>query len=408
LSTKSLEFQFLHYEPIYSNLKVSYDGYSKLYNEFKEAGDDNVAFKVLSYFYAGMLYVVKGDEVFGKGKKDDARINYEEALKLLVRARASRGREGDRIFNEMVKWINYSEGMYRICTSYLEEDLGKQISAAQEAVKFFEDFAENRKIEENKIDISVSQARISFAKYVHELKQSESMPENTKFAKKHLLTARTELMKANFMFKTLDDEMENLQNKIDEITKLHIVGRAEWFWDQGTQNIVVSNFNEALRFFAIASKYYARASVICANFMEQRLYLALSRITQASQLESEANELYKRRDNPIDASSKFKEAVESVDIALGLLSSIKSESLIMNMTAQRSFYEALSLETEGIALFDQEKFKEALAKFEEAMKRLEETQISASEGNLEQLLEFVRTSKSEVEGYISMAQAMAI
>ncbi|OLS31854.1 MAG: hypothetical protein HeimAB125_14820 [Candidatus Heimdallarchaeota archaeon AB_125] len=408
MSTKSLEFQFLHYEPVYSNLKTSYDGYSKLYNEFKDAGEDNVTFKVLSYFYAGMLYVVKGDEVFGKDKKDDAQKNFEEALKLLVRARASRGREGDKIFNEMVKWINYAEGMYRICSSYLEEDSDKQIQAAKEAIGFFEEFSENRKSDENRVDLSVSNARISYAKYVLEFKLSESKSDNTKISKKHLLNARTELMKANFLFKSLDDEMDDLHNKIDEITKLHIVERAEWFWDQGTQNIIVSNFTEALRLFAIASKYYARASVICANFMEQRLYLALSRITQASQLESEANELYKRRDNPIDASSKFKAAVESVDIALGLLSSIKSESLITNMTAQRSFYEALASETEGIALFDKEQFKDALAKFEEAMKRLEETHLSASEGNLEQLLEFVRTAKSEVEGYISMAQAMTI
>ena len=398
----------MHYEPIYSNLKTSYDGFSSLYNEFKEAGEDNVAFKVLSYFYAGMLYVVKGDELFGKNKKTDAHTNYEEALKLLVRARASRGREGDRIFNEMVKWINYAEGMQRICSAFLDEKIEEQIQNAQEAIKFFEDFSENRKLDENRIDSRVSISRISYAKYIYNLKLAEANPDNTRISKKHLLYARTELMKANFLYKSLGNEMEDLQNKIDEITKLHIIGRAEWFWDQGTQNIILSNFEESLRFFAIASKYYSRASVICANFMEQRLYLALSRITQASQFESEASELYKRKDNPTDASSKFKDAVESVDIALGLLSSIKSESLIMNMTAQRSFYEAQSLETEGIALFDKEQFKEALVKFEEAMKKLEETHLSASEGNLEQLLEFVRTAKSEVEGYISMAQAMAI
>ncbi len=407
LSTKSLEFQFLHYEPVYSNLKTSYDEYSKLYNEFKEAGEANVAFKVLSYYYAGMLYVVKGDELFKKDKKADAQKNYEESLKLLIRAKASRGREGDRIFDEMVTWINYSEGMFRICNSFLDQNIENQIQTAKEAIGFFEEFTENRKSVDNPIDVSVSNSRISYAKYLYELKIAESITDNTKESKKHLLYARTEIMKANFLFKSLDKEMEDMQNKIDEITKAHIVGRAELFWDQGTENIIISNFNEALRFFAIASKYYSRASVICSNFMEQRLYLALSRITQASQFESEANELYKRRDNPIDASNKFKKAVESVDIALGLLTSIKSESLIKNMTAQRSFYEALASETEGIALFDQEQFKDALSNFEEAMKRLEETHLSASEGNLEQLLEFVRTAKSEVEGYISMAQAMS-
>jgi hypothetical protein len=76
------------------------------------------------------------------------------------------------------------------------------------------------------------------------------------------------------------------------------------------------------------------------------------------------------------------------------------------MTAQRSFYEALSLETEGINLFDNESFSEANEKFEEAMKKLDETQLKATEGNIDQLLEFVRTAKSEIEGYISMTKAM--
>ena len=213
-------------------------------------------------------------------------------------------------------------------------------------------------------------------------------------------------MKANFIYKSLNEELSETQNKIDEITKAHIVARAEGYWDKGSILISESNFTEAQRYFTIASKYYARASVICANFMEQRLYLALSRITEASQYESEANEMYKRQDKPKEASEMFNKAVDIVDIALGLLTSIKSESLINNMTAQRSFYEALALETEGIFLFDSEKFNEALQHFENSMKKLEETQISASEGNIDQLLEFVRTAKSEVEGYISMAQAM--
>jgi tetratricopeptide (TPR) repeat protein len=213
-------------------------------------------------------------------------------------------------------------------------------------------------------------------------------------------------MKANFFYQSLEKELEELQNLIDEITKLHIVSRAEGFWDQGSENIALSQFNKALRYFAIASKYYARASEICENYMEQRLYLALSKITLASRFEAEANELYKRQDNPEQASKHFHKAVEIVDIALGFLATIKNETLINNMTAQRSFYEGLSFETEGIFFFDQEKFNEALAKFELAMKKFDETQQKASEGGLEQLLEFVRLARSEVDGYISMAKTM--
>lgn len=406
MSTKSLEFEFIPYEPIFSNLKETYNQYSRLYNDFTKAGEENVAFKVLSYHYAGMLYVIKGDELNTKKKYDEALKSYEEGLKLINRSRASRGREGDRIFNEMVLWINYCEGMQRICQSYIEEDTSRKLSLLEESVTFHNNFYETRKINDDSISVIAAEARSCYTQYIHNLFSSELHSDNTKQAKKYLLKARTEIMKANFIYNSLNEELEEIHNKIDEITKSHIVARAEKYWDQGTTHITESNFNEAQRDFAIASKYYIRASAICANFMEQRLYLALSRITEASQYEAEANEMYKRQDKPKEASELFNQAVDIIDIALGLLTSIKSESLINNMTAQRSFYEALAFETEGIFLFDSEQFDEALIFFEDSMKKLEETQISASEGNIDQLLEFVRTAKSEVEGYISMARAM--
>ncbi|MHA1406809.1 MAG: hypothetical protein ACTSSG_05455 [Candidatus Heimdallarchaeaceae archaeon] len=55
---------------------------------------------------------------------------------------------------------------------------------------------------------------------------------------------------------------------------------------------------------------------------------------------------------------------------------------------------------------DKEEFEQATERFEQAIKKLDETQLSASEGNLENLIEFVRTAKSEIEGYISMAKAI--
>lgn len=406
MSTKSLDFVFVPYEPIFSNLKETYNQYSKLYNDFKDAGEENIAFKVLSYHYAGMLYVIKADELRIKKNYKDALSNYEEGLKLINRSRASRGREGDKIFNEMVLWINYCEAMIKLCQSFTETDLSKKIKLLEESVNLNRDFYEARKLEEDKTILIAAEARNCYTQFNYNIALSELHKDNSKTAKKYLLEARTEIMKANFIYKSLNEELSETQNKIDEITKAHIVARAEGYWDKGSILISESNFTEAQRYFTIASKYYARASVICANFMEQRLYLALSRITEASQYESEANEMYKRQDKPKEASEMFNKAVDIVDIALGLLTSIKSESLINNMTAQRSFYEALALETEGIFLFDSEKFNEALQHFENSMKKLEETQISASEGNIDQLLEFVRTAKSEVEGYISMAQAM--
>ena len=403
---KAPEFKFVHYEPVYSDIEDVYYQFSQILEEFKEQGEENVNAKVLSYFYEGMLLLLEGDQFINSKDYPQAKLKYEEGLKLLVRSKASRGRDGDQIFDEMVKWISYTEAMQKICSVHEEEDAGKNTQAIEEILQKFNSFLEERKKENNPIDELIAKARISYVKYLQKRTESIGLEENTKKYKKILLKARFELMKANFLFRSFGDELTELQNNIDEITKQHIIGRAEGFWDQGTQNITLSNFEEAQRHFGIASEYYSRASEICANFMEQRLYLALSRITQASELESKANSFYKRKDKPKEASDILFQAVETVDLALGLLTSIKSESLIRNMTAQRSYYEALASETEGIYLFDNEKFSEAIDKFDIAMKKLEETQLSATEDQLEHLLEFVRTGKSEVEGYISMTKAM--
>lgn len=400
------EFQIVHYEPLYSDVNLVFNTILELSNDFKERGEDNVNIRVLAYFYEGMLNIIKGDDLYKQKQYDQSLDHYEEGLKLINRSRASRGREGDQIFDEMVKWISYAEGMKKLSETYSEEDIDKKLSLVTESIKEFEIFLERRKKEQNHIDEIVAKARISYANYLYKKIESAKFVDNSKKYKKYLLEARSKLMKANFLYRSFDDELTELQNSIDEITKQHIVNRAEGFWDRGTVNIMNSNFSEALRLFTIASKYYSRASEICENFMEQRLYLALSRITEASSIEANASELYKRKDKPKEASEKFKEAVEVVDIALGLLTSIKSETLINNMTAQRSFYEALSLETDGINMFDNENFVEANDKFEKAMKKLDETTLIATEGNIDQLLEFVRTSRSELEGYISMTKAM--
>ena len=403
---KAPEFQFIHYEPVYSILEDVYYQFSQILEKFKELGEENVAAKVLSYFYEGMLLVLEGDQFFKSKEFSQAITKYEEGVKLIIRSRASRGRDGDQIFDEMVKWTNYTEAMQLICSVNVEEDVTKNLRAIEEGIQKLGIFLEERKKENNRIDELVAKARISYARYLQKKLESRGLEEDTKNFKRILLKARFELMKANFIFRSFGDELTELQNNIDEITKQHIIGRAEGFWDKGTQNITLSNFEEAQIHFGIASEYYSRASEICANFMEQRLYLALSKITHASELESKANAFYKRKDKPKEASEILFQAVETVDLALGLLTSIKSESLIRNMTAQRSYYEALASETEGIYLFDKEQFSEAIVKFETAMKKLEETQLSATEEQLEHLLEFVRTGKSEVEGYISMTKAM--
>ncbi|MHA1667277.1 MAG: hypothetical protein ACTSUR_01365 [Candidatus Heimdallarchaeaceae archaeon] len=406
MSTTYKDFQFIYYEPFYSDPQESYHQFSEVYNHFKEKGEESVNFRVLSYFYEGMLYLINGDAYYFQEDYNQALQNYESANKLIVRSRASRGVEGDQIFEEMMKWANYAEAMKKLVSGKLEKDLDRQIDIFISAKPDFIEFLNARKKEENKIDEIIALARISYLEYLYLRSLAEKKADDTRSYKRYLLRARTELFKANFIYRILDKELDDIQNKIDEITKQHIVARAETFWDNGTKHNTISMFKKAQRFFAIASKYYSRASEICENFMEQRLYLALSKITLASRLESEANELYKRKDNPEKASARFLKAVETVDLALGLLSSIKSESLIKNMRAQRSFYEALALETEGIVFFDKEEFEQATERFEQAIKKLDETQLSASEGNLENLIEFVRTAKSEIEGYISMAKAI--
>ena len=400
------DFKFIHYEPSYSDINTTYGIYHQIYEDFKTIGEENVNIRVFSYFYEGMVSVISGDNLFFGKDYSQAIRYYEQANKLIVRSRASRGREGDDIFNEMVKWANYAEGMLKISMSFTEEDIDNKINLLEDCQVNLQEFIKGRELEEHPVDRIIAIARLSYARYLFFKSIAERDSKDLISFKKHLLKSRTELTKANFIFRKYGDELEELQNSIDEVTKQNIVSRAEKFWEQGLVNIQVSNFTQAQHIFRIASKYYTRASEICSDFMEQRLYLALSKITLASQYESQANELYKREDKPQKASDLFVKASEIVDDALGMLSTIKSESLIKSMTAQRSYYEALSLETKGISLFDQEQFDESLENFNKAIKIFEETKRLAKERNLDNLTELVRTGLSEVEGYISMINAM--
>ncbi|MHA1303641.1 MAG: hypothetical protein ACTSQE_01060 [Candidatus Heimdallarchaeaceae archaeon] len=406
MSTKTIEFKFIHYEPEYSDIEEVYSQYYKTLEEFKKLGEENITARVLSYFYEGLIYIINADQLFKAKEYEKALDIFENGHKLIVRSRASRGREGDEIWHEMIKWIYYSEAYLNICKSFLEEDLNEKLTLIQYGISNIKLFIEQRKREKNYIDVAYAKSRLHYMNYIYYHTLTQKYQKNTRNVKKLLIYARSELLKAHFIFHSFDDELEKLDNLIDDLTKKHIVERAERFWDKGTMLIAQSNFMKAHQYFAMASQYYERASKICSDFMELRLYLALSKITKSSSIEAQANELYRRKDQPKKASSLFVEAYKIVDESLGLLASINNEILINSMTAQRSYYEALSLETEGIAFFDKEKYKEAIKTFEEAMKKLEETDRLVTDSTAEHLKEYIRLAKNEIEGYLSMAKAM--
>ncbi len=399
-------FIFIHYEPSYSNLTKSYYDFKSVYDAFRKSGDDNVTARVLSYFYEGMMHIIEADQFLADKKYNQAYIQYNEGNKLIVRSRASRGIEGDTIYHEMIKWTNYSEAMSHVARSYIVEKFESKINELEQSFNLFEEF-NKLKEDENAVDGTIAKARFAHVHYLYYLYKSQ-IEQNSERKLKYLLRSRSSLQKADFIFNKYHKEKDKLRDMIDNMLKERIVAKAERFWSQGSVLIQESRFKQAIRTFNIASLYYNRASEICSSFMEQRLYLALSKITRASQLESQANELYRRLDRPDEASEIFQEAQKIVDFAIGMLATIESETLITSMTAQRAYYDALALQTKGIAAFDNDQYKEALENFNDAMKKLDKTQNLAVEGNIEQLTAFVRRAKSEIEGYLSMTKDMMI
>ena len=252
-STKR-DFKFIHYEPSYSDINTTYGLYHQIYEDFKTIGEENVNIRVFSYFYEGMVSVISGDNLlFGKDYSQAIRY-YEQASKLIVRSRASRGRDGDNIFNEMVKWANYAEGMLKISMSFTEENIDKKINLLEDCLVNFQEFIKGRELEEHPVDRIIAIARLAYARYLLFNSKAERDSKDLTSFKKHLLKARSELTKANFIFRKYGDELEELQNNIDEVTKQNIVARAEKFWDHGLVNIQVRNFTQAYHAFRIASK----------------------------------------------------------------------------------------------------------------------------------------------------------
>ncbi len=406
MSSGIVQFKHIHYEPEYSDIEEVYSQYYQALEEFRKIGEDNITARVLSYYYEGFLYIINGDQALANKEYDKALTNYENAHKLIVRSRASRGREGDDIWHEMMKWTYYSEAQINLCKYYMEEKIENKLTLLQYSISNLKLFLEERKLDNNFVDVVYSKGRISFLNYLYFYNIAKRYKNNTKAVKKFLMDARMHLNKANFVFHNYSELLDELEEIIDDITKEHIVERAELHWNRGTYLIAKSDFVEAEKYFAMASQYYERASKICAEFLEIRLYLALSKITKASSIEAIANELYRRQDNPTKASKMFTMAYNIVDEALGLLVRIQNKALITSMTAQRNYYEALALETKGISLFDQEKYKESIENFEEAMQKLNATEAQVVNSSAEHLEEYIRLSKNEIEGYLSMAKTI--
>ena len=353
-----------------------------------------------------MIYLLQADSAFFKKDYSKAHENYESGNKLIVRARASRGVDKDDIAYEMKTWECYSKGKLILCEALLAEKLDKKLTLLNEARRYFEEFYELRKNDEDRINAVLASLHMKLLNYYTGVAKAQKFKERLSLYKKHLLHARTDLATVHFFSRMFEEELDDLQNEIDDITKRRIVNRADWYWDKGSHYITQSEFQLSGKYFGIASRYYSRASEICSEFLEQRLYIALSKITLASQYESKGNELYKRKDEPLKASKVFLEARDIVDEALGLLATIQNEYLIKSMTAQRAYYEALAKQTEGIHLFDKEEFQTALEVFKESLNKYNEATNVATENKLDTLLVFINRSKSEVEGYISMTKAM--
>lgn len=406
MSVQATSFVHINYDPLETDINAKMEEVRKLYEYFKEQGKDNVTLRIFSYYYEGMYLLLQADNAFLQKEYQAALRNYEEANKLIVRARASRGVEKDAIAIEMRVWEFYSKGKTLLSEGLLEKDIDEKIEKLEKAIEFFDEFSKLRINDPDKIFCILAKLHLKLANYYVNINKARKYQDRSHLYKKHLLYARTNLTPVYYFSRLFENELIELQNEIDDVTKNRIIARADWYWNKGSEYIGDSNFKMSGKYFGIASKYYTRASDICSDFLEQRFYLALSKITLASQLESKGNELYKLKDEPKEASKVFLEAMEIVDEALGLLATIKNEYLIKSMTAQRAYYEALAKQTEGIYLFDNEKFSESLKLLEESLQKYNEATVMANENKLEILLAFISRSKSEVEGYISMAKAM--
>lgn len=399
------ELSFKLYDGNERNLDVFRRHFDQIREQQLQKGiDGSVNAKVISYFFEGMVELVDGDKFFWNRNFIESNLHYTQAKRYFSRFANSRGVRV-RLDELASRMLNRAEGMILVTQSLQMQDFTKREPLFLDALEQFnQETSKASEMEEN-IPAIIAYSRALFAEAFLWYDRSKLQVDQDSFeAKKSLMTARNVIRQANFIDGRIQNYVNEIENKIDDLTKERILLKAEELGNQAIDESENGNFNEAKKFYEQATLFYRRASELVAESGTRRFLLSMKTVLEASILECEGNQSYRMDNDMAMSMQKFKDAAIQVEKAIALMGSFGNNDLKLSFTSQKHFYLAMSKLTEGIQKFDDEQYKEAMGIYEEAKEFFNQSIEDARNSYNEPLLELGERSMADLDGYIKMCE----
>ncbi|MHA2251964.1 MAG: hypothetical protein ACXAD7_16495 [Candidatus Kariarchaeaceae archaeon] len=378
--------------------------YQAIHDEKREEG--SVMSRVLSYFFEGLIAIVDGDKKFWEAKYNEAYSAYQEASRMFNRFQNSRNVNA-RLDLFASRMISRSDGLIKLTESINTRDASLKEKLLSEALDNFNQEVNTTNKMNELMSSYAAFARASFTEsqllLVTARKYTES---NSGRAKQDLLRARGSLRQASFIDYRFFYAIEEIESELDELTMGRLLHRAEINADKATVESENGMYAEAKNLFAKAVLFHKRASSLASDTGSRRKLLSSATLYEASMLEADGNQLFRRENNTIDASEKFSDAAKYVDKAIALIGHFGSKSLINSFRCQSDYYKAMSLQARGIYEFDNENYNVAKDLFEQANTQFKEAIELAKQGDNPVITLLGNEAIADINGYLSMCAAM--
>ncbi|MDH5401030.1 MAG: hypothetical protein OEZ01_16785 [Candidatus Heimdallarchaeota archaeon] len=398
------EVKFHLYDGNEQNIKRHQSQYTKIRDEIKLEG--SVMSKVLSYFFDALINLTHADVKFWENKLNESHNFYQEAVRMFTRFNNSRNVDAriDRLSDRL---IHRAKGQQLVIEATKAQDIKIKLELFADALNFFNEEVNLSNQMQETMSSYAAFARASFCESQYLQFHSQSIrTDNSGEAKKGLMKARYSLRQATFIDPRYMSKLEVIEEELDDLTKDRILIKGEEYADIATSLSENGNYAEAIENFKKANYFYQRASTLASDTASRRFLLSSSTIYEASILEAEANQLFRRENETEKASIKFEDAGKLVAKGIALMGHFGSKSLEDTFTCQRDYYRAMSLQTKAITLFDMEDYDGAKQNFMESKKLFNVAVDTAKRCENEAIINLGKEADADINGYISMCDAM--
>jgi tetratricopeptide (TPR) repeat protein len=405
LTSADYEIKFRLYDGNESNIDEFIKYYTSLKEEYLKKGTDgSVHAKVISYFFDGMIKLVQGDRLFWNEDYLGASQLYAEATRFFNRFKNSRSTDYklDLLGNRM---LHRSKGMEALTVIFNSKDYSKKELKLLDALENFNNETEaatNMK-EEIPAIIAFSRALLTESFLWRDRSELQKF-ENSFEAKKGLMYSRSVVRQAAFIDIRMRVFMEEIENKIDDLTKERILLKAEEFGNLAIEESENGNYQKSKQYYDQATLFYGRASSLVSDSSSRRFLLSMRTVLEASMLECDANQAYRVDNNMVKANEFFLEANLRVEKAIALMGSFGNEDLRLSFVSQKNFYKAMAHMTQGINYFDEEKYQEAMEEYKQANELFTQSMEDAKASLNEPLTELGERCQADLDGYINMCE----